>query len=659
MKRKFKPLGKTTLTIAFIEVFIFGILFLLPILNLPANHSSSSEAAFDTPSSLSYTWIWDEYADAPERVIGDDPIIWGTNLGPYYNYAELTQKLFSLQSNFEFVDLFSIGKSHKGREIWTVRLTNRSVTSQKSEFHLVAHHHAREAITIVNALYFIDKLVYEITMENASVKDLISNMEIYITPSLNPDGLELMATFPWMRKNQAPIDDDNDGLISDEDEIFDRDGDGYVARYNYGEYYEGIDGSDQDSVFGEDAPGGVDLNRNYDYEFIGSGSSPNPSSFTYRGEYPFSEPETQAICDFVSQHDFNFAISLHSGIKAIIGPWGYTNTPAPDQIEIDAIVSKLSSVTGYPTWEEIGGYNVNGEWGDWMYGIEGVFAFTLETYVDYSEYARYGRNPVIERGIWDVYNPPGNEALAKSQPVWNALNYILTEPQETIVNGKPAISVDNTTEQFSGGNITLSWQASDPDNDSLLYNVYLSEDGFYWTRIGTDLNATSFEFSSSKHLENSKSYFIKIAADDGINSVFDIAEEKLQGSDAAGSSVNVKGIRSGEILTGIREIEVEVENELEVEKIVMLVDHKEFAVDNKPPFKFIWNANQESEGQHTVIFQIHYKDGDAAKSEFAVYTYITITNEVTETSSKRASVNIAGNLAFLFAAGLILNRKRR
>ena len=46
---------------------------------------------------------------------------------------------------------------------------------------------------------------------------------------------------------------------------------------------------------------GVDLNRNYGYGWGSNdtGSSPNPCSATYRGESEFSEPETQAVRDFI------------------------------------------------------------------------------------------------------------------------------------------------------------------------------------------------------------------------------------------------------------------------------------------------------------------------------------------------------------------------
>ena len=39
---------------------------------------------------------------------------------------------------------------------------------------------------------------------------------------------------------------------------------------------------------------GVDLNRNYDIEWMKSGSSDKPCAVTYAGTYPFSEPESKS-----------------------------------------------------------------------------------------------------------------------------------------------------------------------------------------------------------------------------------------------------------------------------------------------------------------------------------------------------------------------------
>ena len=45
---------------------------------------------------------------------------------------------------------------------------------------------------------------------------------------------------------------------------------------------------------------GVDPNRNYPFEWYGGGSSSDPNSETYRGPSPGSEPEVQALMDFIN-----------------------------------------------------------------------------------------------------------------------------------------------------------------------------------------------------------------------------------------------------------------------------------------------------------------------------------------------------------------------
>ena len=58
---------------------------------------------------------------------------------------------------------------------------------------------------------------------------------------------------------------------------------------------------------------GVDLNRNYAEGWGGPGSSDQAASEIYRGPKPFSEPETQAIKDFVENHDnLTVLLSFHS-----------------------------------------------------------------------------------------------------------------------------------------------------------------------------------------------------------------------------------------------------------------------------------------------------------------------------------------------------------
>lgn len=69
---------------------------------------------------------------------------------------------------------------------------------------------------------------------------------------------------------------------------------------------------------------GTDCNRNFDHHWS-SGNS-RASKHTYRGEKPFSEPETEMLKTIMHSIKSNckFYLSLHSYAKAFMYPWGYT-----------------------------------------------------------------------------------------------------------------------------------------------------------------------------------------------------------------------------------------------------------------------------------------------------------------------------------------------
>jgi carboxypeptidase T len=58
---------------------------------------------------------------------------------------------------------------------------------------------------------------------------------------------------------------------------------------------------------------GVDLNRNYAHGFGDEGASADPCHWLYRGPFPFSEPETQAVRNFLYKWDnIKFGINFHA-----------------------------------------------------------------------------------------------------------------------------------------------------------------------------------------------------------------------------------------------------------------------------------------------------------------------------------------------------------
>jgi carboxypeptidase A4 len=87
---------------------------------------------------------------------------------------------------------------------------------------------------------------------------------------------------------------------------------------------------------------GVDLNRNYGYQWGGQGASRNPCTETYAGSGPFSEPETKAVQLFLSNSAKNFkaSVSIHSYGQYILYPWGYDRKMTQDHNDLDLIGKK-------------------------------------------------------------------------------------------------------------------------------------------------------------------------------------------------------------------------------------------------------------------------------------------------------------------------------
>lgn len=72
---------------------------------------------------------------------------------------------------------------------------------------------------------------------------------------------------------------------------------------------------------------GVDLNRNFDINWNGTGSSANKCQYDFCGSEAFSEPEARAIKLFLDQHANKYRIqtylSLHSFSQLFMFPYGH------------------------------------------------------------------------------------------------------------------------------------------------------------------------------------------------------------------------------------------------------------------------------------------------------------------------------------------------
>lgn len=270
----------------------------------------------------------------------------GNNFGDFHTYSESTAYLDSIHTEHPDIttEKVSLGQTHEGREIWAIKVSdNPDLQEDEPEVLLDGLHHAREPITVEVMLDFLRYLCDSYGTDPLATF-LVEERQIWIVPIMNPDGFCYNeSTYPsgggmW-RKNRR----DNSGS----------------------------------SCYG------VDTNRNYPFEWGGVGSSSDPCDYLYRGPSAGSEPEVQALMDFMNAHEFVTHNSYHSVAAVVLIPWGYTNDPTPDDALLRGMAERMASYAGYQ-YGQPGDvlYNCSGLTLDWSYGEQvskpKVFAFTTE-----------------------------------------------------------------------------------------------------------------------------------------------------------------------------------------------------------------------------------------------------------------------------------------
>ena len=323
----------------------------------------------------------------------------------FHDPVELDEEIENIHNLVpELVDLEIIGQSYQGRNLTCLRITNELNTVQKAKSLVVAQHHGREQITVEMALRFILHLLNSYNVDE-TITEYVDTQEIFVIPTLNPDALEVVVNQGnhWLRKNLRPYDNDGDGLFA-EDDLEDVDGDGWISNFyvyekdnpsdepyyeNYdSEYWEGID-NDGDGLVNEDEIGLVDLNRNYPtFWYTATDDLLIPETQVYHGTSPFSEPETQAFRDFVLDHRFAMAYSLHSGINATYFLSDSNNNwPEPQLYQdmtfdyAEILPDGFNEHLGYLPSSSSQEAGLSGGWGEWMYFERGTTVpITFEVY---------------------------------------------------------------------------------------------------------------------------------------------------------------------------------------------------------------------------------------------------------------------------------------
>jgi hypothetical protein len=351
----------------------------------------------------------------------------------YSTFAQIEDYLHDLARAYpDLIELRSIGKSGQGREMWLAIINSPKTGPHESKpaMWIDGNIHANEiqgAETVLYSIWYLTK-AYGV---NEDLTELLDSYSFYMLPVVNPDSREYFfeqeGTPHFPRWNQRPVDNDRDGLV-DEDGPDDLDGDGSITQMwvedpagrwrrdpddprvftrvgpdEQGGWtrlgQEGVD-NDGDGRTNEDGPGGDDLNRNWPGDW-------KPNYVQYgAGTYPFSNPETRAIGQWVYDHPNIAAFqSYHnSGGMILRGPGASylaSRYPARDRRVYDEIGRIGEQLLPYYNYLVINEdlYDVHGGEATWAAESLGIISFTNELWTAGKYFQRDQERPTDEQ-MW-------------------------------------------------------------------------------------------------------------------------------------------------------------------------------------------------------------------------------------------------------------------
>ena len=413
---------------------------------------------YENQSAVSEITERDDHCDESTLFNYDTPE--NFQLGSFMGFLTYEEMLDNLDSMLaKYPDLISPRMpidtflTFEGRPIYWLKISDNPLLEEdEPEALYTSLHHAREPTSLSSLIFYMWYLL-ENYDSDPSIQYLLNNTELYFVPCVNPDGYiynvsnyQNGGSIMW-RKNRR---DNNDG--------------------NYG----------------------IDLNRNYAYQWglDDSGSSPNTSSDVYRGTEPFSEPETRAIQYLCNNHEFQIGYNNHSSGNLLLIPWNYVNGVSIPDPAFVVMAEKLVEENHFwaGTLHQTLNYRANGNADDWMFGESvskpPVFAFTPEI------------GPIFYPPEPDITYWCKSVLLQNLKSSFFLLNYgEATDRTETIlseIDGQ--FKFELTRYGLMDGTLTVSLTAisdnivnlSDPQNFNL--DPFTTIEGFFDYTLTNDIN---------------------------------------------------------------------------------------------------------------------------------------------------------------------------
>lgn len=284
----------------------------------------------------------------------------------YHNNDEIYAEILAWQQLYpDTVRIDTIGYSHEDElPIWAVKISDNVHQDEDEPTVLfVGQVHAEELIGVEITLAMISDIMEHRFQYNPYPYAVwLQTLEIWIIPTLNPEGHQVVMD-EWdvsFRKNKHDCNQNG---------IFD-----YSTQ--------GV-GNDSD---------GVDLNRNFPLNWVHGDpylcSTGNEPFDYFRGFWPLSESETQALWELGERERFSFSIVWHSSrtgnySEKVFYPWEWEDGKTPPDFEvIDSlgiqIAYTIPTLSGGNYYQPVPSGTAKGNQHDSFYAYFGTIGFLIE-----------------------------------------------------------------------------------------------------------------------------------------------------------------------------------------------------------------------------------------------------------------------------------------
>jgi hypothetical protein len=333
---------------------------------------------------------------------------------PYSAPGGLREELVATAAKFpRLAKLVTLGRTTKGVPIQAVKVTRdaRTLTDGKRPSVLYAGaQHAREWITPeMNRRLMLH--VLNGYGKDKTLTKLLDTTELWFLPVANPDGYDFTFTEGNRQWRKNLRDNNGDGIIT--------------------------------------AGDGVDLNRNFaeKWGYDNEGSSDDPSSETFRGLSPNSEPETKALDKLFKRVGFEFFVNYHSAAQLLLYGIGWqVSTPAPDDEITIALAGDDArpAVPGYDPDISAELYTTNGDTDTHAQVRYGTLGFTPEMSTCQTVSAINPDDRWKPEDCASVFTFPDDEGLIAAEVAKN-LPFALSVAQSAKDPANPVSVVDRKT----------------------------------------------------------------------------------------------------------------------------------------------------------------------------------------------------------------------